>query len=141
MPSHPAIAPATERPIDVLFLGHASPRRERFFADHAEAFSRCNCRLLFADLGRPRREDTPGYVAGETRARLLAQSKVLLNVHSSERPYFERHRALLAFAHGCALVTETSSGITPLVNGAHVVMAPLHSWPRHVYDCSTILKS
>jgi GT2 family glycosyltransferase len=113
------------RPIGIGFLGHASPRRERFFADHAAAFSARTCRLHFVDLAHPRQANTPGYVTGEARAQLLGQTKILISLHAAERPYFERHRALLAFAHGCAVVTETSTGTAPLVDGTHFVMAPL----------------
>ncbi len=128
VPSRSAgLAPRLDRrPIDIVFLGHASPRREQFFADNAQAFSRRACRLLFVDVTRPRRAETPGYVSGATRSQLLGSCKVLLNVHSSERQYFERHRALLGFTHGCAVVSETSAGTAPLVDGTHLVMAPLH---------------
>ena len=43
-----------ERPIDILFLGHLSPRREEFFARHAAIFSRCRCRIVFTDVASPR---------------------------------------------------------------------------------------
>jgi glycosyltransferase involved in cell wall biosynthesis len=114
------------RPIDILFLGHASPRRERFFADQADALSRYNCRLLFVDVTRPRQMDTPGYISDESRSAILAQTKILLNVHSADRRYFETHRALLALSHGCVLLTESSEGTEPLVNGIDFVMAPIH---------------
>jgi glycosyltransferase involved in cell wall biosynthesis len=117
--------PVAERPIDVLFLGHASARREQFFAAHAAVFSSRVCRLLFVDVGRPRHSDTPGYVSAQARSALLSRSKIVLNVHSSERTYFERHRALLALSHGCAFVTETSGVTEPLMPGTHFVMAPI----------------
>jgi GT2 family glycosyltransferase len=118
-----------ERPIDILFVGHLSPRREQFFARHAATFSRYRCRMVFTDVSSPRTTGTEGYYAGRQRLDLLAASKIVLNVHSSERPYFETHRALLALANRCLLVTETSRGTEPLLNGQHFVMDALDSIP------------
>ena len=119
------VPPVADRPIDIVFLGHASARREQFFAAHADVFSARACRLLFVDVARPRQADTPGYLSAHPRSALLSNSKIVLNVHSTERTYFESHRALLALSHGCAFVTEASAGIEPLQPGAHVVMAPI----------------
>lgn len=113
------------RSIDVLFLGHASNRRQQFFATHAELFSRYTCRLLFADVSMPRRSDSPGYCSGVERSALLRDTKIVLNIHSREGAYFESHRALLAFSHGCVLLTETSRAPAPLVKDTHFVMAPM----------------
>ncbi len=116
---------ASARPIDILFLGHTSPRREQFFAEHASVFSSLESRLLFVDVARPRGLSTPGYVSAQPRSSLLSRSKILINIHSADRFYFEAHRALMALSHGCVLVSETSEGTDPLVNGTHFVMAPL----------------
>ena len=50
----PALRPASDRPIDVLFLGHASPRRNAFFARHADFFSAFNCHIVVSEVDRPR---------------------------------------------------------------------------------------
>jgi GT2 family glycosyltransferase len=121
----PRPLPMAERPIDVLLMGHASPKREEFIARHGAFFSNPRCRVVLADVARPRRVGTPGYYSGDDRTRLLASSRILLNVHSAERSYFEGHRALLALANGCLLVTETSRHTDPLEAGRHFVMAPL----------------
>ena len=118
-----------DRPIEVLFMGRRSPRRDAFFARHAELFSRLNCRLLLADVTQPRTSWTAGYVDGGARDALARDSCILLNVHASERTYFEQHRAVLAVAGGCVLVTETSRDIAPLEPGRDVAMAPLDELP------------
>jgi hypothetical protein len=127
-------APVVDRPsrrrIDILFMGHTSRRREEFFARHAAFFSGRNCRLILTDVARPRRPDTPGYYSGSERLSLLASSKILINVHSTERTYFETHRALLAMANHCVLVTEASRYTEPLENGRHFVMAALDELPE-----------
>ena len=118
-----------DRPVDVLFMGHDSGRRQAFFARHAEFFARRNCHLVLVDVSAPRRTDTPGYYAGSNRLALLASSKILINVHSTERSYFETHRALLAMGNRCLFVSETSRYTAPLVNGRHFLMADLDDLP------------
>jgi GT2 family glycosyltransferase len=121
--------PHPERAIDVLFLGHDSRRREEFFSRHAELFSRYRCHIGLLDAATGRGVETPGYFAGQARRDLLARSRILLNVHSAERSYFETHRALLGLANGCLLVTEVSRDTEPLVNGEHFVMGALEELP------------
>jgi len=127
---HAATVATVERPIDILFLGHASRRREQFFARHADLFSALECRIVLADPARPRLEATPGYFSGASRGQLLGASKILLNVHSADREYFETHRALLALANGCLLVSESSRDTRPLVSGRHFVSGPLDALPE-----------
>ncbi|MDQ2729499.1 MAG: glycosyltransferase, partial [Actinomycetota bacterium] len=55
----------------------------------------------------------------------LAGTRVLLNVHRSDEPYFEWPRALDAMANGCVLVSEPSVDTGPLVPGTHLFVAPL----------------
>ncbi|HXH84696.1 MAG TPA: glycosyltransferase family 2 protein [Candidatus Tectomicrobia bacterium] len=117
------------RPIDILFLGHRSPRREAFLSRFADFFSRYRCRFILVDVHEPRRDGSPGYVSGTHRNQLLASSKIVLNVHASDRDYFEMHRALLALANECLFVSESSAGTAPLVPGEHFVMAPLDDLP------------
>ncbi len=119
----------TERPIDVLFLGHSSPRRDEFLARHADVFSAFNCHFVLTDLAAPRRLGTSGYHTGLDRLRLLASSKILVNVHSSDRTYFETHRALLALANNCLFVSELSRESGSLQSGVHFVMASIEEIP------------
>ncbi len=117
--------PGGQRDIDIVFLGHHSPRRARFFARHAERLARYRCHLLLNDPQRPRLADTPGFVCETARGQMLRRSRVLLNIHAADRPYFEWQRALYAMANGCLLVSETSLGAEPLCGGRHLVLAPL----------------
>ena len=125
----PVVPPAAERPVDLLFVGHNSPRRDAFFARHAAFFSARDCRIVLTEVERPRTPDTSGYQGGAALASLVASSRIVLNVHSTERQYFEQHRALLALANECLLVTETSRHTAPLVSGEHFAMAPLDELP------------
>ncbi|MEZ5404970.1 MAG: glycosyltransferase [Verrucomicrobiia bacterium] len=110
--------------IDFVFLGYASSRRNKFFARHAEFFSQFENRFIFSTLQEVRTQTTPGCCFGEARNRLLRQSKILINIHSSENRYFEWHRALVAIANGCVFVTDESERYEPLINGEHLLVAP-----------------
>ncbi|MCR4412601.1 MAG: glycosyltransferase, partial [Thermoguttaceae bacterium] len=111
------------RDIDVLFLGHHSAKRARFFAQHAPRLAAWNCHLVLNDVQEPRLAGTPGFVSGQARSQLLRRARILLNLHSAKRHYFEWQRALYAMANGCLLVSETSQGAEPLVDGQHLVFA------------------
>jgi GT2 family glycosyltransferase len=108
--------------VDVVFLGHSTPKRNLFFAEHAELFQQYDCRLIFAPVSRPLTSDSARYVFGAARNALLRSARILLNVHSSSRTYFEWHRVLAAVANRCAVVTEISEDCSPLVPERHLVM-------------------
>ena len=54
---------------------------------------------------------------------MLTRSRVLLNIHQGDEPYFEWHRALQAIHCGAAVLTETSTDAEPLVPGRHFAAA------------------
>jgi glycosyltransferase involved in cell wall biosynthesis len=140
----PALRPPSDRAIDVLFLGHACARRNAFFARHADFFSSFNCHLVVSEVNRPRLATTPGYRSGDQRLALIASSRILLCIHSTERPYFEQHRAMLALANGCLLVTESSQHTEPLQDGVHFASAAIDALPalcrRYLTDPSALEK-
>ena len=98
----------------------------------------------FSEVDRPRLSTTPGYRSGDERLALVASSRILLCVHSTERPYFEQHRAMLALANGCLLVTESSQHTEPLQDGVHFASAELDALPalcrRYLTDPSALEK-
>ena len=55
----------------------------------------------------------------EGKWQLLRDSRVLLNIHVAQRPYFEWLRVVQAICCGCAVVSEHSAGYEPLVPGEH----------------------
>ncbi|HEX6657525.1 MAG TPA: glycosyltransferase, partial [Ilumatobacter sp.] len=67
----------------------------------------------------------PGTVFGEDKYRLLARSRILLNLHRDDVApgYFEWARMVEAMANGCAVLTAPSTGYEPLVDGKHFVVA------------------
>jgi hypothetical protein len=119
--------PQASRPIDVMFLGAHSLRRTRYLSRAARVLSRYNCLLQVSD-GAPSPGDSSSFL-GEGRWPLLAQTKVLINLHRGEEDRFEWRRGLDAIHAGAVVVTEHSSGIAPLVPGEHLLVAGPDSLP------------
>ena len=112
-----------ERDIEICLLAAMTERREEFIAGNADFFAAHNCHLRLVPIGFAKTETTRSYLSAPQRNGLLQQTKILLNVHYSDLPYFEWHRALIAIANRCCLITETCEGFAPLVPGKHFVMA------------------
>jgi glycosyltransferase involved in cell wall biosynthesis len=110
------------REVDLVFLGSLTTRRERFFARHTDFFSQRNCHLRFVPLGFAKTELSRSYLPTAQRNALLADSKILLNVHYSDQWYFEWHRMLVGLANGCCIITENCAGYAPLIPNKHFVM-------------------
>jgi glycosyltransferase involved in cell wall biosynthesis len=119
-----------DRPIDVLFLGHVSHKRARFFARHAALFHKYNCHFILPDVARPRLSTDPNVFAGSRRNQLVRNSKIILNVHSADRTYFEWHRVMCAAANLCLVVSERSDQSEPFRNGEHLIFGDLDELPR-----------
>lgn len=120
--------PEAERPIDVMFLGTHSLRRTKYLSRCARVLSRHSCLLQIADGTYPNPGD-PSSFPGEGKWALLAQTKIVINLHRRAEPYFEWRRALDAIHAGAVLVTEHSGGLAPLVAGEHLLAASPESLP------------
>ena len=106
-----------ERDVHVTFLGTASARRNRLLASYAPVLARRPCRLVMVDMGRPQPVGSPGFLTGPRKRSLLERTRVLLNVHVSDRPYFEHLRVTEAILSGAVVVSEPGRGIDPLIPG------------------------
>src|SRR4029077_18247548 len=113
----------SKRDLDVCVLAAMTDRREEFIAADADFFAARNCHIRFVPIGFAKTEETRSYLPIPQRNALLQRAKILLNVHYSQLQYFEWHRALIALANRCCLITETCQGFEPLVPGKHFVMA------------------
>jgi glycosyltransferase involved in cell wall biosynthesis len=113
----------SERNVDVCVLAAMTDRREAFIAANADWFADRNCHLRFVPLGFAKTETTRSYLPAARRNSLLQRTKILLNIHYSELPYFEWHRALIGLANRCLMITESCEGFAPLMPGKHFIMA------------------
>ncbi|HEY0518172.1 MAG TPA: glycosyltransferase, partial [Ilumatobacteraceae bacterium] len=126
----------SDRPIDVLFMGAIDDRRGAALADLAPHLWRVHADIRIVAGDRPIDVATPNTVFGADKHRLLASSKLILNLHRGRAgdatPYFEWARAVEAMANGCVVVTEPSTGYEPLIPGSHVVEAELAAMPAAI---------
>ena len=113
------------RRTDLAFMSGRTPRRERFIAGAGGMLWEWRTDLRFFSWHRPIIGDGPSFTAGATKLAELADTRILLNVHRADEPYFEWARVVEAIANGCVVASESSVGIEPLVPGEHFLMAPL----------------
>ena len=112
---------APERDVDLLHLGIYSDRRGAILSQAARHLSRWRCRLNLSDDHAPNSAPQANYACGPQKWDLLRRSRVVLNIHVSERPYFEWQRVVQAVSNGCAVVSEHSTGHEPMEVGRHFV--------------------
>lgn len=126
-------APLTERPLDIHFIGTLNKRRELFFAKSARWLSEYRCLLHMPPMGVP-------FLKGEDQALDTAaaigisrRSKILLNIHRDDMPYFEWHRMIF---HGLwqntLVMTEPCHEIPGLMAGEHFVACELDEMAQKV---------
>jgi hypothetical protein len=115
-----------DKPIDVVFMGSMTSRREAVLAEMSDVLSQYHSRLLLFEASKPVDQDTgAGFVTGTAKLDLLARTRVILNLHRSDNTgYFEWHRALPAVANGAVILTEPSGDSAPLRPGLEIVEAP-----------------
>ncbi|WP_424183682.1 glycosyltransferase [Actinokineospora sp. G85] len=123
-PSWDVFDPEQDYERDLVFLGCLSERRERAIAGMTRLLWSRESKLVVSDNATPNWAQGPSFVAGAAKRRLLATSKVLLNVHQAETPYFEWLRAVEAAHCGAVLVSETSLQTEPFERGTHFLSAP-----------------
>ena len=130
----PAIdAPLQDRPIDLHFIGTLNPRREKFFAQSAAWLSQYHNFLHIPPMGVPLLKGQDQALDTETVIGLSRRSKILLNIHRDELPYFEWHRIVF---HGLwqstLVVTESCHDIPGLIAGKHYIACSLDELPQKV---------
>ncbi len=115
--------PRLERDIDIGFVGCSSARRHHMVAMLAPILTRYRCHFAFSDNSRPNGRDAAAatFIWGSAKRRMLQRTRVLLNLHQSDTPYFEWQRAVEAIGAGAVLLTESSAGMAPLIPGRHLV--------------------
>lgn len=121
---------ANARDIDVLFMGAASERRLRHLASYVEALRNRTCRWVISDGSRPNWAPSGSFVTDTAKWDLLRRSKLVLNLHQGDIPYFEWLRIVQAMANGCVVVSEASLDSEPLLAGEHLVVGRAGALPH-----------
>jgi hypothetical protein len=128
--------PAPSGPPEILFMGTASPRRQRLLAHSAWALAEHESVLLMSDNATPNRAPSAatgppsGFVVGEAKRDLLASARLLLNLHQAEEPYFEWLRFVEAFHCGLPVLSEPSIGTEPYEAGVHFLSSGVGPLPE-----------
>ena len=120
--------PLAARPLDVLFLGSASPRREKILAACAPKFAALNTFLYCTKMTRPLDAASSPTASSEVTAALLQRARVLVNIHRDDYTYFEWWRLMQAFWHRTLVVTEPCFPHPVFRAGEHY----LEEAPRHI---------
>lgn len=110
---------------DVLFMGNFKERRLDALGGMATTLGSHWTHLVLGDNTAPNTGSSRWFVAGDDKRSLLASSKVLLNIHQSDEPYFEWLRFTEAALCGAVVLTEPSTHSEPYVAGLHFATAPL----------------
>ena len=123
VPSMNQQQPGARRSTDLLFMGGDTGRRAAKLAALAPILWDRRCDLRTFRFTKPVHSGVPGLVFGADKYRVLADSRLLLNLHRDDVTpgYFEWARMVEAMANGCVVLTERSTGHEPLVAGKHFV--------------------
>ncbi len=126
-------APLCDRPIDLHFIGTLNPRRETFFAQSAAWLSQYRSFLHIPQMGVPLLKGQDQALDTAAVVGLSRRSKILLNIHRDDLPYFEWHRIVF---HGLwqntLVVTEPCHDIPGLTAGEHFIECPLDEMPEKI---------
>jgi Glycosyl transferase family 2/Glycosyl transferases group 1 len=119
-----------ERSVALTFLGAYTERRARALARCVPALRGDRAAIHMVETGKPHTAGTSAFLAHERKWQLLADARVLFNVHQDPRPYMEWHRVIGAAVNGCVVLSEHSIGTEPFVPGEHFVSASYDDLPR-----------
>jgi hypothetical protein len=109
--------PWSERPIDVLFMGAASPRRERLLAQLRRATPGLRWSVHVARDVSPL-DGQSGGVGTAAAVSIARRAKVLLNVHRDDTRYFEWQRIVWrGLWQRTLVVTEPAGRVPGLIAG------------------------
>jgi hypothetical protein len=116
----------TARSHDIVFLGTIDRRRSRNIALDIRAADNRSV-LLALPPHEPITAARPGFFTGRDKLKLLADAKVIVNMHREYSRSFEWVRCLEAMCNGCVVVSEHSTDIHPLQPGIDLVLGSSQS--------------
>jgi hypothetical protein len=123
-----------ERPLDIFCNSVLTERRDRFFAGNAALFSELRCALYLPTPNRPISEQVASALDTRDATALGQRSKVQLNIHRGDVPYFEWHRLIVrGIWQKSVVVSEPSLPIPGLVPGEHYVECDLEEMPEKLF--------
>jgi Glycosyl transferase family 2/Glycosyl transferases group 1 len=118
-----------ERSVDMAFLGGYTERRAEVLARCSQVLTGRKAAIYLTETGQPHVAGSAYFLSYERKWELMADTRVILNVHRGELPYLEWHRVLGAIANGCVVLSEQPLGAEPLCPGEHFVSARPQDMP------------
>ena len=126
-------ASKSHRPIDLVWIGSNSKRRQAFLDIAKPTFDEFQSFIRLVNVRGALSGSHPGAVSALSYAALGQRSKILLNVHHFGIPYFEWQRLMhFGFMQGACVVTETASAIPYLTPGEHYLQTDFQNIPELV---------
>ena len=126
-----ARGPLRQRPLDLLFIGGATPRREAFLSSAAPSLADYKSYIHIYDSKTPLLQGKNTYMDTASVVGLSQRSKVLLNIHRGDGVYFEWQRIVLqGIWQKTLVVSEVCSVAPPFRAGVDFVEARVDEIPR-----------
>jgi hypothetical protein len=119
--------PTVPRPIDIVFYGTRSARRESALAAGADVLARHGCVIHVAD-DAPHPGDSATWMAA-ARWPILAQAKLVISLHRGTGTRLEWLRVIDALHAGAVFVTEHAADLAPFVPGEHLLVGSPEALP------------
>lgn len=129
---HRSLLDWSDRSIDISFFGSDSEKRDKFFTRSAAVLARYPSFIYYrAEKRGPIRTHTANASLTRLAGHVAANSKIVLNVHRDEFPYFEWHRMVRqGMAAGALVVTDPCLPHPRFQPGVHF----LEENERHIPD-------
>jgi hypothetical protein len=124
-----------DKMLDLVWIGSNSKRRLGYLEQNMDVLRRLRCFVRLVNVIGPLRSDHPEAISALEYASLAQRSRILLNVHHFDTPYFEWQRLVhFGFLQGACVLTETASSVPHLISGEHYLeadadeLAPFAEW-------------
>jgi hypothetical protein len=129
----PLVEPLAVRPIDVIFFGNPTARRQAFYTAAAPVLARYRCYLHFSDSAKPLLSGRTTCMDTPTVMGLVQRAKILLNIHRDEDLYFEWQRIVLqGMWQRTLVISEPCSPAPPFRPNIEYVEASLAEIPAKI---------
>ncbi len=123
----------SDRPIDLVWIGSNSKRRQAFLDIAQPTFDEFKSFIRLVNVRGALSSTHNGAVSALSYAALGQRAKILLNIHHFGIPYFEWQRLMhFGFMQGACVVTETASAVPHLIPGEHYLQTDLNHIPELV---------
>jgi len=127
-------APLSDRPLDLHFIGTLSQRRKLFFAQSARWLSQYRCFWHIPPNANPLVKGQGQALDTNTVVGLSRRSKILLNLHRDEYPYFEWHRIVFfGLWQNTLVLTEPCHPVPGLEANVHYIACPIEEMEAKVH--------